>query len=240
VRAFKTETHTEAKLHSDFLHNGSQPVVTLSGNFTENVSFSAAPPGAGVVFWNGSAPGSYIVNQVGGVCWILGDGVVMECTNVSWEGNGVTSTAIQMHQTAILDILSGCTFGNMNGGDHISTDGAGWSLNFDAGYTIENGGNANTHWNGNGNGIITVTGGITITINGGPASVTTRWVNLSGPVLCNMGSGITFVGTPATGAQQWAVGPQAWLSTSGNTIPGSVSGVPGGGASPTGGTGWVS
>jgi hypothetical protein len=171
---------------------------------------------------------------------ILGDGAVFEMANVFWEGNGNTAVGIQMHQTAILDILSGCTFGNFNTGTHASTDGAGWTLNFDAGYTISNAGNANTHVNGLGAGVVNVTGGITITTNGGPAPVMSFWFNQSGAVLFNLGNSITFSGGPATGCKQWNVGQQAWLSRGGNTIPGSVAGTPASGATPTGTTGWVS
>ena len=241
TRAFLTQNNMQDRMYDDFLHNFSSPVCTCNGTFTENITFRAAPPGAVVVFWNGSSPGAYTINQVSGVCWIVGDGAVMECTNVHWEGGNVTSTAIQMHQTAILDILSGCTFGNMGGsGTHISTDGAGWTVNIDAGYTIENGGSASHHWGANGGGVYNVTGSITITINGGPAPSMTYWAFMSGPALINMGSSVTFSGGPATGCQQWAVQEQSWLARGGNTIPGSVNGNPTAGSAPTGVAGWVS
>jgi hypothetical protein len=241
TRAYATQNNMQNRMFSDFLHQASSPVCTCNGTFTEAITFRAAPPGAAVVFWNGSSPGAYTINEVGGVCWIIGDGAVMECANVHWEGNNNTSVAIQMHQTAILDILSGCTFGNMGGnGVHVGSDGAGFTFNIDAGYTIENGGNAKIHWSMAGSGVVNVTGSITITINGGPAPVMSTWTQLTGPVLVNMGSGITFSGGPATGAQKWAVQPQAWLSTAGNTIPGSSPGSPTLGSAPTAVSGWVS
>lgn len=239
-RAFKTKLRTIGALYGNFLHMGSQPHVTLTGTFAEHSDFAGQPPGCGVFFWNGSAPGAYQDNYTSnGSCWTIGDGCVMEFSNVTFEGGGTTAVAIQMHQTAIADLLSGVVFNNFGGGSHVSTDGAGFSFNIDASYTIGNGGNASTHWNLNGNGICTVSGGITITINGGPAAVMSRWVSISGAVLCSLAAGITFIGIPAVGAQQWVVGPQGWLSRSGNTIPGSVGGVPTAGSAPAAGSGWV-
>jgi hypothetical protein len=240
ARAYKTQAGMKKALYSNFDHNGSQPVCTLNGTFAESITFGGQPVGAGVVFWNGSSSGAYIIQEVGGVCMILGDGAVFEMANVFWEGSNNTAVGVQMHQTSILDILSGCTFGNFNTGSHVSTDGAGWTLNIDAGYTISNAGNANTHMNGLGSGVLNVSGSITITTNGGPAPSMSFWYNISGAVLFNLGSSITFTGGPATGTKQWSVAQQSWLSRGGNTIPGSVAGTPSPGVAPGGSSGWVS
>jgi hypothetical protein len=241
ARAYQTQAGLKTALYTNFDHNGSQPTCTLTGQFLESITFGGQPVGATVVFWNGSSSGgAYTIREVGGVCMILGDGAVYEMANVFWEGNGNTAVGIQMHQTAILDILSGCTFGNFNTGSHVSTDGAGWTLNVDAGYTISNAGNARSHMQGLGAGVINVSGSITITTNGGPAPAMTDWYVLQGAVLFNLGGGITFTGGPQTGATQWQVNQQAWLSRGGNTIPGSVTGNPPAGSNPTSGTGWVS
>lgn len=240
ARAKLTQAGVKNQLYGDFDHNGSQPVCTLTGSFLENITFGGQPMNCGVFFWNGASPGAYTIRQVAGVCMIIGDGAIIEMTNVFWEGNGNTAVGIQMHQTAILDILSGCTFGNFNVGQHIATDGAGFTINVDAGYTISNAGNANTHMQIIGSGLLNVTGGITITINGGPSATMATWFTMAGPSLINMGSSITFSGSPVAGAKQWTVAQASYLSRSGNTIPGSVPGTPAAGVAPAAGTGWVS
>jgi hypothetical protein len=144
-----------------------------------------------------------------------------------------------MHQTSVCDQLSGVQFNNFGGGNHIGTDGAGWTYNINAPYTINTGGNANAHIQGVGNGVINQTGAITVTINGSPSPIINIFYNLSGSVLFNLGSGTSYPGGPATGCKQWNVAPQAWLSRGGNSIPGSVAGTPAAGSAPAAGSGWV-
>lgn len=241
TRAYATEGGLKTALWSNFLHLGSQAFCTLTGNFTEHLDFSHMPAGCSVIWWVGSAPNAYISNYAsGGSNWTLGDGVVMIYGNVTFEAGGASVTAIQHHQNVIGDMNSGVQFNNYGAGVHLGTDGAGWTINILAGYTVHTGGNCNTHLGIVGGGVVNITGGITITINGTPAPVITNWITTAGPSLINYGGGVTFSGTPATGCKQWTVAQQSWLSTSGNTIPGSVAGTPAGNLAPAAGTGWVS
>lgn len=240
ARAWKTQARVKAALYQDFNHNGSQPTCKLTGNYFESITFGGQPVGTGVFFWGGSAAGAYKINQVSNLCMLVGDGAVCEIFNIDFEASGNPATALQLHQTAICDVLAGCTWGNFAGGAHMATDGGGWTLNIDASYTIQNGGNASVHINGSGSGVVNVLGNLTFTINGGPAPVMTQWYQSGGGVLINMGGGIVYVGAPAAGTTKWSVGPGSWLSRGGATVPGSVAGSPAPGVAPAATTGWVS
>ncbi|XUM25108.1 DUF2793 domain-containing protein (plasmid) [Bradyrhizobium oligotrophicum S58] len=239
ARAYKTKAGAWAALNKNFLHCGGQPTVTLTGNFTAHHEFQGQPPGCQVFFWVGSAPGAYTETYTsGGSCWTIGDGCVMEYSNVSFLGGGANVVAVQMHQKSVADQLGGVVFDNFGTGAHIGTDGAGWTYSQNASYSIANGGNAGAHISALGSGVVNVTGGITVSINGPTSALLGVFYNLSGPTLINVGAGISY-GTAGTGTKQWNVAPGAWLSRSGNTIPGNVAGTPTAGTAPGGGTGWV-
>jgi hypothetical protein len=241
-----TQNASRQQLYSDFNHNGSQPKVSLTGLFNESVTFGGQPVNCGVFFWVGTSASNYEIRPTGSgspFCFIVGDGATLEFQNIIINGNGLTgSVGIQLHQTAIVDLLSGISFGNFSStGSHVATDGAGWTLNYDASYTISNGGNAANHILAVGTGTVNITGGITITINGGPPAVMTTWIRALGNVLINCGSGITVANSLTAGCQKWNIGPGAVLSLSGNAavIPGSVAGAPVTGAAPAAGAGWA-
>ncbi|MGJ4996208.1 DUF2793 domain-containing protein [Bradyrhizobium sp. HKCCYLS3077] len=240
-RAYKTKQGAWNALNKNFLHCGGQSTVTLTGNFAAHHEFQGQPPGCQAFYWVGSAPGAYVETYAsGGSCWTVGDGCCMLYANITFlNGGGGGAVAIQQHQKSVVDQLGGVVFGNFETGNHIGTDGAGWTYNINASYTIVSGGNASSHISATGSGVVNVTGGITVSLNG-PTSpyFPGGFYALSGPVQVSLGGGITF-GVANTGTRQWNVGPGAWLSRSGNTIPGNVAGLPTAGTAPSAGSGWV-
>ncbi|MGY4288901.1 hypothetical protein ACVWXO_008121 [Bradyrhizobium sp. LM2.7] len=238
-RAYKTKAGAWAAFNKNFLHCGGQSFITATGNGTAHHEFQGQPPGCQVFFFNGSAPGAYTETYTSnGSCWTVGDGCVMEFSNVTFLGGGASVVAIQMHQKSVCDQLGGVVFDNFGSGNHIGTDGGGWTYNFNASYTIANGGNAGAHVSAQGSGVVNVTGGITIAINGPTSATFSVFYNLGGPVEVSLGGGISF-GAAGTGTKQWSVNPGGWLSRGGNTIPGNVAGTPAPNTAPAGGTGWV-
>jgi hypothetical protein len=242
TRAYKTLNAMRLALYQNFDHNGSQPICIASGTFNESVTFGGQPVGTGVFFWTGASPGAFVwrpTNSGSPFCCTLGDGAVLEMQNVTVDGNSINAIGIQLHQTAILDILSGCSFGAFGTGNHIGTDGAGWTLNIDASYSVT--GSATNHIAASGTGTINHTGGVTVTITGSP--VISNWFNApGGPVIYNLGSSITWSGSPAAGCRKWAIGVPAAIFLGGNAanVPGSVAGVPATGSVPTATSGWAS
>lgn len=240
ARALATQNASRQQLYRDFNHNGSQPTVTLTGTYTESVTFGGQPVNCGVFFWSGSAPGAYIAkptNSGSPFCFIVGDGATLEMTNVTLDGNSLNAVGIQLHQNVVLDLLTGISFGAFGTGTHIASDGAGWTLNINNSYAVTGG--ATTHLGMVGGGVINHTGGVTVTTTGSPTIGT--WFKATGSVLYALGSSITWTGGPAVGCQKWAMGPQAAISLSGNAanVPGSVAGAPATGSAPAAATGWA-
>lgn len=241
ARAYKTLNHMCQALYQNFDHNSSEPRCTANGTFGESVTFAGQPVGTGAFFWNGSAPGGFVMQPASAAtpfCMLVADGAIMEISNVTFAGGGLTSPiGIQLHQIAIVDILSGCTFGNFGTGSHMGTDGAGWSLNIDASYTVS--GFANNHIGASGTGIVTHAGGVTVTIAGSPTIGT--WFKATGAISVSLGAGITWSGAPAAGCTKWAMGPGAAITLSGNAanVPGTLAGQPTTGSAPGASTGWA-
>ncbi|MET4425856.1 hypothetical protein [Bradyrhizobium sp. RT3a] len=244
ARANRTLNATRNQLYRDFDHNGSQPICTHTGTFTESVTFGGQPINTGVFWWNGSSAGAFIwrpTNSGSPFCAIIGDGAVVEMGNVWTDGGGVVSVAFQLHQTAILDINAGCAFGSHGnpGGGHIATDGNGVTCNINASYALNGVGGASNHISTPSMAMVNIAGSITVTITNTPNMGT--WFRQNTPSTISLGSGITFSGAIVAGCQKWAVGGPSFLSLSGNgaNIPGSVAGSPAAGSAPTASTGFV-
>lgn len=244
ARARKTLQSTKTMLYADFNHNGSQPVCWINGVFSESITFGGQPVNTGVFFWNGLSPGAYTHRPASSgqpYCFIIGDGGICEFTNLWTDGNGITSVAIQLHQTAICDILSGCSFGS-HGNVHFGMDGAGMTLNVSANYVIIGAGGAGAHIQLVAVGCVNVSGSIVVTISGalGAPNVGT-WFSVTGPGLISCGTSIVWSGSTLGGGKKWQVGPGGVLFLGGNAanVPGTVAGTPAVSVAPTSQYGWA-
>jgi hypothetical protein len=250
ARANKTLSSSRLQLLQDFDHSGSQPKIWATGTFDESLNWGGAPINAGVVFIYGTSEGAFLWRPASGstpYCCIFGDGAVIIIKNIYTDGNTITSTAFELHQTAILDVgypgeaSSGCAFGSHGtpGGVHIGTDGAGWTLNMNGNYKLNGAGGAAVHISAVGSGVVNHAGGITITITNTP-NVTT-WFRGNGPNLISLGAGVTWTGGLVAGCTKWSIGPASYISLGGNAanVPGSVAGSPATGSAPAAATGWA-
>ena len=246
-RAFLTANHMYAVFKSDFDHNGSgsASMNTMAGTITESIVFSGQPINCPVFFVNGPSALGTTWKPSSNYCWIVGDGCVMEFSNIGFDNQGgsPTAVAIQMHQLGVCDQNSGCGFGSFGnpGGGHLAGDGAGWTYNFNAAYAVNGAGGAGVHISVPCAGFVNVTGSIAITTSNTPNIA--YWFRLVGSgANVSLGSSLTFPGTGlVAGCQKWFSGTGSVLSLAGNAanIPGSVAGNPTTGSSPTGSTGWA-
>ena len=250
-RAYKTINHAYSAILQNFDALGSFPVMTINGVFREYLQLTGTPVGAGAnaIFINGSSPGAVTwqpPGNSGGTCLLVGDGGTVQISNIIFQADGlggfVYGQAIQMHQYSVIDINGGVVYGAFGNaqGQHIGTDGAGWTINISASYGFNTGGGVNAHVNLHGAGILNHAGGITITITGTPTCG--NWFYGSGSgVTLNLGAGITWTGAVTAGGTKWTCASMALFSLSGNAanIPGSVAGNPVVGNAIASGTGMV-
>jgi hypothetical protein len=203
----------------------SAPTINIAnGTYGETVTMSGQLTGYNVVFLIGQSPSGVVWRPLSGYCLLVGDNAECEIQNIKFDNVGGPSGnfAVALHQTGVLDILSGCEFGNFGGGTHMSLDHGGCSLNLPASYTVS--GSATNHLVVGGCGSVTTTGGGTVTISGSPTIGVWYQATGSGANI-GMAPGTTFSGAPAAGCQKYNVTLNASLSLSGNTLPGSVAGV---------------
>lgn len=223
--AFLTIGGAVAALYSQMDCANSTPQININaGTYGETVILQGQLTGYNVLFLVGSAPSAVVWRPLSGSCLTIADNAEVEIQNIKLDNTGGTSgqSGISVHQTGVLDILSGCEFGNFGGGNHMQLDGAGGSLNLPASYTVS--GSATNHiQNAAGSGV-TMAGGGVVTI-------------LNTPTIGNWyfgaGSGSRFGLSPATttysggitaGCQKYAINLLASLGLSGNVFPGSVAG----------------
>lgn len=245
TRARKTANGGRAQLYQDFDHNGSQPSITFAnGTIQESVTWAGQPINAGVFFVNGTSPQGTIwqpPSTSSPFCWIVGDGCVLEYSNIQFDGSNITgsSTAIQRHQTGICDQNSGVGFGNFSSsGSHITSDGIGAEHNINASYSVTGG--AANHISTPSAAFVSITGNITVTISNTPTF--SDWYRLVGSgANISLGSGITYSGSIASGCQKWFSGTGSVITFSGGSgsVPGSIVGNPAVGSAPTSATGWA-
>jgi hypothetical protein len=201
------QTHTES--------------CTVGGpNYNNSVFFIIGNGGAFI--WSPPSNSNY--------CLLIGDGATIEIQNITFDATGNTHNpvAIQIHQTAIIDIfqigttgLSGVTFGTFPSGIHISSDHGGF-INIDAGYTIS--GSTIDHIVLGPGTQAEIMGGITVIATGTPTISTYYTVSGSGADLV-LAPSITYSGAYTTGMKQYSVSGNAALQLNSNTVPGNVSGT---------------
>jgi hypothetical protein len=219
------------------------PIINVAnGTYSEAIETGGQPMGCGVFFIVGASPLGVLwqIPSAGTpYCFNPGDGTICEIQNIQFGGNNISGIAIQMHQLATVDILSGCGFGSFGTGTHIGTDGCGSTVNLDASYAINGAGGASVHVGAASVALVNVTGGITIAITNTP-NIAIFYRVLSGGVI-SLSTGVAVTGSTVAGGQKWSVGPAGALFLSGNAsvIPGTVAGAPATGAAPTGTTGWA-
>jgi hypothetical protein len=238
-------------LYRNFDHCGSQPIINVAaGTYSESLTIAGRMTGASVFFIEGAGVASSVWKPASSgtpYCLIMADGAVGEISGFYMDntGGGFSATAFQLHNKVVLDINAGMGFGSFgSSGVHIASDGNGSTTSLNNSYQLATGSTitVSAHIEMVSGCQLEHAGGITVTLNGSPGPIITDYILLSAGGVVSMGSSITWVGSPTTGCQKWAVQQLAFLATGGNAanIPGSVAGVPSLGASPTGTTGWVS
>ena len=250
ARANLTAANTYAQFKEDFDHNGSgsASINMGAGTIQESIVFSGQPINCPVWFLNGpSALGTTWQPAGAGTpyCWIIGDSVVMEYSNILLDGSNLgatNSTGIQRHQVGVADQNSGCGFGSFGStsGAHVAFDGIGATHNINASYAVNGAGGAAAHHNDTAAAFVNITGSITVTITNTPNIG--KWFGLFGSgANISLGSSITFAGSILSGGEKWSCGPAGVLSLGGNgaNIPGTIAGNPAAGSAPTAATGWV-
>jgi hypothetical protein len=247
ARAYKTANAMWSAFKANFDHNGSggASMNTMAGTIQESITFGGQPKNCPDWFINGPSPlGTTWQPPSSGAtpyCWIRGDGVVFEHSNILIDASNVSGNAvgIQCHQISVSDQNSGCGFGNFGaGGSQVTTDGIGAQYNVNASYAIS--GDAANHIQVPSAAYASVSGSITITITGTPAFSDFYRAVGSGANI-SLGSGITYSGSITAGCTKWFSGTGAVISLQGNAanVPGSVAGNPATGSTPTGSTGWA-
>lgn len=229
ARAFATRAAAIVALYQEIDAGGSYPTIHLAnGTYAGTFQLNANPPGAPVIFWEGATAQGAVFSGV----TIVADHAVHEATNIKFSGG------VQIHQSGILDVLTGCGVGALTGAnDGFATDGCGGTLNITASISVY--GPMNYLFHAPSACTINISGGITITYVSSPVIGALARAVLGGSI--NMGSSISHSGSLTDGAQKWQAGPGGCISFSGNsgTWPGSVAGSPVLNAAPTGATGWA-
>lgn len=251
ARAYKTLQAAYNAVNNNFDAQSSYPIITCTGVTSETVTIAGTPVGAGsnALFINGASPGAFQWKPAGtsGACMFVGDGGTIQISNIHFLADGVvgftSGLAIQMHQYSIIDINGGCKFGafGTGAGQHIGTDGAGWTINISASYTVDTVGGVNIHMNLGPNGVLNHAGGITVTITNTP-TISGYWFRVSGSGCnLNMGGGVTWSGGIVAGCTKWLCLANSLLSLGGNAanVPGSIAGAPAVANAPATGLGMV-
>lgn len=222
--AFRTIGAACSALYSQMDHANSIPQININaGTYGESVTIQGQLTGANVFFLVGSAPSAVVWRPLSNFCLLVADGAEVEVQNIKFDNVGGSSgaIAIQVHQTAVIDILSGCEFGNFGGGTHMGMDHGGGSLNLPASYTVS--GSASVHLQVGGACTATMSGAGVVTIIGTPAF--SVWLQATGSgANVILGGTTTYSGGITAGCQKYALNLCASLSLSGTVLPGSVAG----------------
>lgn len=195
----------------------SSPIVYLNGGtFNECLTFQGQLRGVNVGFieglsqtqWNGS-----------GVCGdlVIGDNAEWETANITFSQGGSGGFGVYLHQTGVVDMLTGTYFANFTGaGAAIGSDHGGF-VNFDqSGGAVNITGSFGTFM-GFGQGT-QVTGSFTAALQGTVTIGT--FLSISGAGTNVVFSSLATSGTLAAGTIPISCSGQSFISGNGSTIPG--------------------
>ncbi len=201
--------------------SGAPLLEIANGSYTETVTLSGQQTGYNYIKLRGQSAYGVTWRPAGGFCLLVGDNAEALIENMDFDNTGGAAgkVALQVHQTGVLDVLSGVGFGNFLGGSHMGMDGGGGSLNLPSAYSLH--GSATYHILAAGGGQLTQAGGGTVLVGSGLSF--TVFINLVGSGT-NLNSAATSYSTNVTG-QKYAVSLNASLSSGGTTYPGTTSGA---------------
>jgi hypothetical protein len=205
--------------------NGTPTLQVANGIYTESVNLQGQLTGTNVFFIIGASPSGveWRPDPVGSpFCIQVSDNAEVELQNIKFNANGLTGRfAIALHQTAVVDLLSGCEFAAFPSGTHMFLDHGGGSLNLPASYTVSGG--CSTHIQVGGATSVTMVGAGTVTISGTPAIGV--WLAAAGSgANVSLAGGTTYSGALTAGTQKYTAILNASISLAGTTLPGSVAG----------------
>lgn len=180
-------------------------------NFNNSVFFIGG--NGGPFTWNAASTAQ------GTICLLVGDGATIEVNNVTFTGGGLTgAVGIFIHQSGIVDVDAGVTFGLFTSGTHMGSDHGGF-LNIDESYSIS--GSAINH--------IAVGPGTQVAIEGaGTITVTASGTPTISTFYTAAGSGsdielgvVVYSGAYTSGMIPYNISGNAALQLNSNTPPGS-------------------
>jgi hypothetical protein len=196
--------------------------VASGATVTESVSFTqdGQPTGASTIYIRGNG-GAFTWKPASGFCIQLGDQSIAIIQNITFDGTGTTGNiAISGHQTGIIDINSGVTFGSFPSGYHMFVD-SDFKININASYAISGGAAYHLSMGGCGNFNYTTSSIVVTTTNTPVVSAYYRMFGAGNNVILTSGS--TWTGTGFTpGMQQWNIQGPSLLYQAGCTVPGSA------------------
>jgi hypothetical protein len=228
-----TINHTMGIVYANVDNMNGSPTVFLNGGdqFQECVQVQGQLTGTNVGFIEGASgtgtSGGPTWGNVTGPC--APNALLSIGDNAEWEIQGILMTnasgtsgidGIHMHQTGVIDVLSGMAFGPFPGATAIGSDNNSM-INMDASYTIIAGGGTTPTFFGIGPATtLNECGACTTTFISSPTITDMYSVSGAGSTI-NFGPSHTFSGT-ATISQACSVNGPSAISMAGNTLPGTT------------------
>lgn len=167
-----------------------------------------------------SAPASYLISLLSGICFRASAGAQYSLSGVRMTAGGANPKLVSTDSGGVINIAATCDFGPALTGDQIQSQ-IGGTVWLQSNYTVS--GSANTHYNAAQNGNIWLAG-YTVTVTGNPTYSTAFCsASVSGQVSANSS---TYTGA-ATG-QRYVAASGGVINTAsggGNFFPGSVAGT---------------
>jgi hypothetical protein len=202
-------------------------IIPAAGTYTESVTLQGQISGFNFFYITGPGSANMTWKPNGGACLLVGDGAEVILSGIKFDNTAGTNGlgAIQMHQTAIIDLNSDLNYGNFPGGTHISADGSS-NIGINNAYAIS--GSATWHVNLGPLTRLAHAGGANVTISNTPTfSVFIR----GGPMISYVyNATTTYTGAITVGCQQYSIDGLSNIALAGTTIPGSVAGSAGHGS----------
>jgi hypothetical protein len=224
-----TINHTIGMIYNNVDHQGGEPTIFLNSDlFSEcvvaqgqltgiNVGLIASVSGTGVsggATWGdvtGSCPSNSLLTIADNAEWQVQN---IQMTNASGT-SGIDG--IHMHQTGVVDVLSGMAFGMFPGATAIGSDNNSM-INMDASYTIIAGGTTPTFFGIGPATTLNECGACTTTFSASP-TITTMYSVSGGGASIVLGSSHAFSGA-STITNACSVNGPSMVSMNSNTLPG--------------------
>ena len=193
----------------DNQHGYPQINIDPTNSYTESVFLTGQYPGGTNVMLFAST-GGQVTWKPGssGYSLLVADNAEAELSSIKFDNTGGTSgyVGLQLHQTAVVDILTGMTFGSFPGGSPINID-AQARINLPPTYTIA--GSSTNFLVAGPSGVVNQEGGGTITITGNPTF--TAFYQLLGANVTYTGAE-TYSGTVSAGQSYNSTNSQLYFA----------------------------